>query len=96
MKTPATFIVAALLGTSAAAPSAIEARSSIIKARGTFCEDFGSERSGNYQIFNNLWGKRDASSGSQCTTVSGANGDGIQWGSTWSWSVSNFRESISR
>jgi xyloglucan-specific endo-beta-1,4-glucanase len=33
----------------------------------------------------NLWGKADATSGSQCTGVDGLNGSTLKWHTKWSW-----------
>lgn len=34
---------------------------------------------------NNLWGKDQATSGSQCTYFEGTSGSGIKWSTEWTW-----------
>ncbi|PUU74780.1 concanavalin A-like lectin/glucanase domain-containing protein [Tuber borchii] len=41
--------------------------------------------SSNYIIYNNLWGMGSATSGSQCTGLDSASGDGVAWHTGWSW-----------
>lgn len=54
--------------------------------RGTYCGQWDSETAGPYTIYNNLWGKDQATSGSQCTTNNGLASDGsLSWAVEWSW-----------
>ncbi|OQR90232.1 endoglucanase A precursor [Thraustotheca clavata] len=50
-----------------------------------FCDDWGQTRAGNYIVYNNLWGKRDATSGSQCTGVDKVSGSNVAWHTSYSW-----------
>lgn len=61
------------------------ATSSPLVRRADMCGDWDSVVSGDYTLYNNLWGKGSATSGSQCTTLDGKSGDTIKWHSTWSW-----------
>lgn len=36
-------------------------------------------------MLNNLWGKDQATSGSQCTYYEGTSGSGIKWSTAWQW-----------
>lgn len=49
------------------------------------CGDWDNVVTGDYTLYNNLWGKGSATSGSQCTTLDKASGSTIAWHSTWSW-----------
>jgi xyloglucan-specific endo-beta-1,4-glucanase len=51
----------------------------------SLCEQYGYWSGNGYEVNNNLWGRDAASSGSQCTYVSGSSGNGIQWYTTWTW-----------
>ena len=68
--------------------ASLAAASPALNARGTFCDQWGSERSGPYTVYNNLWGQGDATSGQQCTTNNGLidGSDAIAWSTAWSWS----------
>ncbi|KAM0268860.1 hypothetical protein ACHAQH_009908 [Verticillium albo-atrum] len=73
--------VAALL----AFPLAALASPLTARQSSTFCDDWGSAVAGPYTIYNNLWGKGAATSGQQCTTLSGLSGSSVSWSSSWSW-----------
>jgi len=51
----------------------------------SLCEQWGAWTGNNYTCYNNLWGKDQATSGSQCTYVDGASEAGVQWHTTWTW-----------
>lgn len=42
-------------------------------------------KTSNFILYNNLWGKDKASSGSQCTYLDYDQDDTISWHSEWSW-----------
>lgn len=93
MRLTSKLILGTLLGVATAAPdldgrNALKDRSTLVP-RGTFCEQYANETYGNYVVFNNLWGKDDATSGSQCTTVSGGEEDTVVWSTSWTWFVSS-------
>ncbi|KAI9998789.1 hypothetical protein PInf_003380 [Phytophthora infestans] len=51
-----------------------------------FCDQWGKTTSGNYIIYNNLWGSSAATGGSkQCTSLNSGSGDTVAWQTTWSW-----------
>ncbi|KAI7848316.1 cell 12A endoglucanase [Circinella umbellata] len=53
--------------------------------RDEFCGQWDTEESGNFKIWNNLWGQ-DSGSGSQCTEVLNVKDSTISWKTSWSWS----------
>ncbi|EEY17001.1 Endoglucanase cel12C [Verticillium nonalfalfae] len=73
--------VAALL----ALPLAVLASPLSARQSSTFCDDWGSAVAGPYTVYNNLWGKGSATSGQQCTTLSGLSGNAVSWSTSWSW-----------
>ncbi|KAF4144924.1 Glycosyl hydrolase family 12 [Phytophthora infestans] len=51
-----------------------------------FCDQWGKTTSGNYIIYNNLWGSSAATGGGkQCTSLNSGSGDTVSWRTTWSW-----------
>ncbi|KAL4993823.1 xyloglucan-specific endo-beta-1,4-glucanase A [Aspergillus recurvatus] len=66
--------------------SATSIPSSTFTRRSDFCGQWDTATAGNFIVYNNLWGQDNADSGSQCTGVDSANGNGISWHTTWSWS----------
>ncbi|RYP70886.1 hypothetical protein DL771_005136 [Monosporascus sp. 5C6A] len=62
------------------------------RAATTFCEQWGSLETGGYIVYNNLWGRDAATSGSQCTTVDGVSGSGqLAWSTEWSWAGGQYQ-----
>ncbi|KAH6670981.1 endoglucanase-1 [Plectosphaerella plurivora] len=51
----------------------------------TTCEQWGSVTTGSYIVYNNLWGRDSATSGSQCMTVDSISNGLLAWSTTWSW-----------
>lgn len=51
----------------------------------SLCSQYAYYAANGYEVLNNLWGKDQASSGSQCTYYEGSTGSGIKWSSTWQW-----------
>ncbi|CDH57791.1 glycoside hydrolase family 12 protein [Lichtheimia corymbifera JMRC:FSU:9682] len=50
------------------------------------CGQYDTTTAGDYIIYNNLWNKDTATSGSQCTEVTGIKDDNtLSWRTTWSW-----------
>lgn len=49
------------------------------------CDQWGSIATGNYVIYNDLWGQDTATSGSQCVTVSGLTNGIVSWQAAWTW-----------
>ncbi|EMD94846.1 glycoside hydrolase family 12 protein [Bipolaris maydis ATCC 48331] len=64
---------------------ALAVPASSIQKRADFCDQWGSQVNGAYTTYNNLWGKADATSGSQCTGVDGLSGNTLKWHTSWSW-----------
>lgn len=53
--------------------------------RGDLCSQYATTMEGDFTLYNNAWGKDQATDGSQCTGVDSANGNSISWHSTWTW-----------
>ncbi|CAI5724844.1 unnamed protein product [Hyaloperonospora brassicae] len=54
------------------------------------CDQWGQTKSGDYIIYNNLWGSSAATEGGkQCTGLDSASGNTIAWHSTWTWNGGN-------
>ena len=51
----------------------------------TLCEQFGYWSGNGYELNNNLWGQKAATSGSQCTYLDGSSSSGVQWHTMWEW-----------
>ncbi|RAR06403.1 glycoside hydrolase family 12 protein [Stemphylium lycopersici] len=75
-----TFIAVSSASLALAVPTAT------IQKRADFCGQWDSQVTGDYTIYNNLWGRADATSGSQCTGVDGLSGRSLKWHTSWSWS----------
>ncbi|KAL4138412.1 hypothetical protein PRIC2_001918 [Phytophthora ramorum] len=50
-----------------------------------FCDQWGQTTSGDYIIYNNMWGKADATTAKQCTGLASGSGDTISWHTNWSY-----------
>ncbi|CAI5724863.1 unnamed protein product [Hyaloperonospora brassicae] len=54
------------------------------------CDQWGQTKSGDYIIYNNLWGSSAATEGGkQCTGLDSASGDTVAWQTTWTWNGGN-------
>lgn len=72
------FTASAILASSAlAAPAAIKPRS--------MCGQWDTDTVSPYTVYQDLWGESSASSGSQCTTVSGVYNGVLSWSTSWTW-----------
>ncbi|OJJ47776.1 hypothetical protein ASPZODRAFT_64395 [Penicilliopsis zonata CBS 506.65] len=58
---------------------------SISKRASETCEQYGEITTGNFIVYNDLWGESYASSGSQCTTVDDVSDNSISWSTSWTW-----------
>ncbi|CAO3671491.1 unnamed protein product [Umbelopsis vinacea] len=78
MKSFALFLSAAslLAATAIAAPR---------KKRTSMCGQWDTATAGPYTIYQDLWGKAAATSGSQCTQVDSISGSTLAWETSWSW-----------
>lgn len=56
-----------------------------LSKRADFCGQWDNQVQGPYTIYNNLWGRDQATSGSQCTGVDGLSGSTLKWHTKWSW-----------
>lgn len=84
--------IAALLSSLAVAAAAHNhealkpSRTHALEKRATkVCGQWDSVETGGYTIYNNLWGRDEATSGSQCMTVDDITNGLVQWSTTWSW-----------
>ncbi|TGO84067.1 hypothetical protein BPOR_0554g00030 [Botrytis porri] len=69
-------------GAAFAAPAADKT----LKARSTqICGQYDSVATGAYTVNQDLWGENQATSGSQCSTVTSLSGSTIVWSTSWSW-----------
>ncbi|EGZ16758.1 putative glucanase [Phytophthora sojae] len=50
-----------------------------------FCSQWRLSKAGKYVIYNNLWNKNAAASGSQCTGVDKISGSTIAWHTSYTW-----------
>ncbi|KAF9063020.1 glycoside hydrolase family 12 protein [Rhodocollybia butyracea] len=51
----------------------------------TFCGQWDTDTSGNYELLLDQWGLADATSGSDCASITSTNGETIAWTATWTW-----------
>lgn len=71
--------------TAAFATAAPTSPASGLSKRADFCGQWDNQVQGSYTIYNNLWGRDQATSGSQCTGVDGLSGSTLKWHTKWSW-----------
>lgn len=71
--------------TAALALAAPTTPASALSKRADFCGQWDNQVQGSYTIYNNLWGRDQATSGSQCTGVDGLSGSTLKWHTKWSW-----------
>ncbi|KAL3463400.1 concanavalin A-like lectin/glucanase domain-containing protein [Aspergillus heterothallicus] len=57
-----------------------------LNRRADFCGQWDTTTSGDFILYNNLWGQDNADSGSQCTGLDSGSGNTIAWHTSWSWS----------
>ncbi|KAG6577985.1 Cell 12A endoglucanase [Phytophthora cinnamomi] len=50
-----------------------------------FCDQWGTTKTNDYIIYNNLWGESSATSGSQCTGLDSSSGSTVAWHTNWTW-----------
>lgn len=82
MKATLATIFGALAGFVLASPTPTQ---TVDKRATTFCGQWDSLQTGGYTVYNNLWGMSSATSGSQCTTVTGMSGSNLVWSTSWTW-----------
>lgn len=65
---------------------AAPAPSKTLEARSTkICGQYDSVATGAYTVYQDLWGQAQASSGSQCSTITSLSGNTMVWSTAWSW-----------
>ncbi|KAJ3712119.1 glycoside hydrolase family 12 protein [Lentinula guzmanii] len=70
------------------APYAFAAPAAELGQRGasaTFCGQWDTTTSGNYELLLDQWGLSGASSGSDCASITSLSGNNIGWTTTWNW-----------
>jgi xyloglucan-specific endo-beta-1,4-glucanase len=58
---------------------------SSVQERVSLCTQYAYYATNGYEVLNNLWGKDQATSGTQCTYVDGTTSNGIAWSTEWAW-----------
>ncbi|KAJ8109610.1 hypothetical protein OPT61_g7332 [Boeremia exigua] len=71
--------------TAALAVAAPTSPASDLSKRADYCGQWDNQIQGPYTIYNNLWGRDQATSGSQCTGVDGLSGSTLKWHTKWTW-----------
>lgn len=56
-----------------------------LSSAGDLCSQYATSKQGDFTLYNNAWGKDQASNGSQCTGLDSASGTSIAWHATWTW-----------
>ncbi|KIY42995.1 glycoside hydrolase family 12 protein [Fistulina hepatica ATCC 64428] len=51
----------------------------------SYCGQYDSVTSGNYILYLDQWGLDDATSGSDCASITSSSGSEIAWSATWTW-----------
>ncbi|KAF9063019.1 glycoside hydrolase family 12 protein [Rhodocollybia butyracea] len=51
----------------------------------TFCGQWDTSVSGNYELLLDQWGLSGASSGSDCASITSTSGNSLAWTTTWKW-----------
>lgn len=77
---------AALLAVASAVPTRVEKRADS-------CGQWDTVETGSYTVYNNLWNKDSADSGSQCFGVDSLDGNSISWHASWTWTGGQGRKS---
>jgi xyloglucan-specific endo-beta-1,4-glucanase len=78
-------IIAAIAMTAYATPAPTKTHLAPRSAITTFCGEDDLAHAANYLLYNNLWGKDEATSGSQCTYLEYDEGETISWVTSWNW-----------
>ncbi|KAK1929440.1 putative xyloglucan-specific endo-beta-1 [Phytophthora citrophthora] len=63
----------------------IAAAAFTVASAGEYCGQWDWAKSSQYTVYNNLWNKNAAASGSQCTGVDKINGNTIAWHTSYTW-----------
>ena len=54
-----------------------------LSSAGDLCSRYATSKQGDFTLYNNAWGKDQASNGSQCTGLDSASDNSIAWHATW-------------
>lgn len=84
MKSFTCFLLSGLALTGALAAPVSEASNPLPK-RADVCGQWDSQTTGRYIMYNNLWGRDSATSGSQCSGVDSISGNTVKWHTSWTW-----------
>jgi len=57
----------------------------IEKRQTSFCGQWDTDTDGNYELFLDQWGLADATSGSDCASITSLDGETVAWTTTWEW-----------
>lgn len=79
--------------TAAAIVSLASATPTPVQKRADTCGQWDSVQTGPYTVYNNLWGRDAATSGSQCFGVDGLNGNSVAWHASWTWQGGQYSQS---
>ncbi|KAL3424661.1 glycosyl hydrolase family 12 [Phlyctema vagabunda] len=80
MKFTQSFLATLLASAAIASPTA-----TLDKRATTICGQWDSVVTGTYTVYQDLWNKDTATSGSQCTTVNSLSGTTLAWSTSWTW-----------
>ncbi|KAF2093768.1 endoglucanase A precursor [Rhizodiscina lignyota] len=56
-----------------------------LQKRADSCGQYDTIQTGDYTVYQNLWGESSATSGSQCSGVDSLSGSTLAWHTTWTW-----------
>jgi xyloglucan-specific endo-beta-1,4-glucanase len=70
--------------------AALAAPSKTLQGRSTTCSSWDEIPSGSYTIYQNLWGEADATSGSQCLTLTSVSSGSVEWSTSWTWAGGSY------
>ncbi|KAI9810721.1 MAG: hypothetical protein M1827_006059 [Pycnora praestabilis] len=77
--------ISIILGAIAAATAVYAVPTKTLNKRASMCGQWDSTTTGNYILYQDLWGESAASSGSQCSSLNCFAGNTIAWSTSWSW-----------
>jgi len=74
-----------LLPSALAVPSPATTDLAVRSPGTTFCGQFDTDIDGNYELFLDQFGLSDATSGSDCASITSLDGNTVAWTTTWEW-----------
>jgi len=78
-------LLAGVSATPVGTPTLTSRSATTVQETVSLCTQYAYHSANGYEILNNLWGKDQATSGSQCTYYEGSTGNGIKWSTDWVW-----------